>query len=164
MRFFAGLGALLAFATVAHARWIVRTQESAFSDIGLTFAATFSLDGAIIGLRCTNANNLEFIYAVKDKLDSVDQFNAMSPKLKVRVDKNLVLELPAFLELGSDDTIKFISHPQPRLVDEVASSHNRLAVMVEVLGMQMHEREFDVVGAERALSELRTACKLAPAL
>lgn len=148
---------LASTASGASAQWMTETTENAFDDTTTEFALAPNRDGYGLGFRCSKTMPLELVFMAPDKTEGVDKLNLAEPILKVRIDKQNIVEIPTEIET-SGELIKFTSAAPDGMIEGIGNAKKRVAVAAEVLGQRFHETEFGVIGAKKALSKIQGAC------
>ncbi|OEI84424.1 hypothetical protein GRI33_00950 [Brucella sp. BO3] len=160
-KFAATIAIVLATGTTANAQWIYQGQESAFDDDALHIAVTAAGQYGF-GFRCKGAK-IEAVYMTPDKSfeDSaaISLANATKPKIRVRVDKNPVVDVDVELQNINDKATAF-GDVDIDLLKSVAAAKNRVAVVMQILGENYHEKSFNVRGSTKSIGQIIKACGL----
>ncbi|SCD22812.1 hypothetical protein BR141012304_10370 [Brucella inopinata] len=85
--------------------------------------------------------------------------NATKPKIRVRVDKNPVVDVDVELQNINDKATAF-GDVDIDLLKSVAAAKNRVAVVMQILGENYHEKSFNVRGSTKSIGQIIKACGL----
>lgn len=155
------LASFLATGGVANAQWVYQAQESAFDDNALHIAVTAAGQYGF-GFRCKGPK-IEAVYLTPDKSfeenSAISLANATKPKLRVRIDKRPVIDVDVELQ-NVDDKATAFGDVDIALLKSVASAKNRVAVVMQILGENYHEKSFSVRGSTKAINQIIEACDL----
>ncbi len=164
MRFLKSISVICLFAflaTTATAQWIYQEHGSVFEATGTHLALVVSgIYGA--GLRCTNSNDLTFIFITPERVDNNNddtlQFlNSVSPELLIRVDDNDIITLSAQADETELGLSLFAASPVS-LAEQVIAARSRISVAARVLGQLFHEQSFSVGGSTASVSRIKELC------
>jgi len=155
------LAGLLATCVSANAQWVYQGQESAFDDSALHIAVTAAGQYGF-GFRCKGPK-IEAVYMTPDKSfedsSALSVANATHPKIRVRVDKNPIVDID--VELANvEDKATALGEVDVDLLKSVASAKNRIVVVMQILGDNYHEKSFSVRGSTKAINQIIEACDL----
>ncbi len=157
----ATIAIVMATGTTANAQWMYQGQESAFDNDTLHIAVTAAGQYGF-GFRC-KGTKIEAVYMTPDKSfdDSaaISLANATKPKIRVRVDKNPVVDVDVELQ-NIDDKATAFGDVDIDLLKSVASAKNRVAVVMQILGDNYHEKSFNVRGSTKSIGQIIKACGL----
>lgn len=143
----------------ARAQWVYQGTESAFGEDTMHVAVTS--DGIYgFGFRC-KSGNAEAIYITPDRsFDTPTAYefaNATTPKLRIRVDDKPIMDVSARL-VDEDGKAVAIAEVELALLESARVAKKRVAVVMELLGENYHERSFSVAGSTKALSKIIAGC------
>ncbi|KAB2693860.1 hypothetical protein [Brucella intermedia] len=152
---------VLATCWAANAQWVYQAQESAFDDNSMHIAVTAAGQYGF-GFRC-KGGKIETVYLTPDKSfddnSAILMANATKPKLRERVDKNPVVDIDVELQ-NIDDKATAFGDVDIDLLKSVASAKNRVAVVLQIIGDNYHEKSFNVRGSTNAINKIVAACNL----
>lgn len=155
------LAGFLATGGVANAQWVYQAQESAFDDNSMHIAVTAAGQYGF-GFRC-KGGKIETVYLTSDKSfednSAILMANATKPKLRVRVDKNPVVDIDVELQ-NIDDKATAFGDVDIDLLKSVAAAKNRVAVVLQIIGDNYHEKSFNVRGSTKAINQIIESCDL----
>lgn len=144
----------------AVAQWVHQEHGSAFNDQKEQLALT-AFGQYAVGLRCSSANDLTVVFITPEVVDgkALDQINALTPKVLIRIDQN---EAHAYEASGDNPSgsLSFYAAVPEGLAKEVMAAQSGVSVAVQMLGSLYHETRFSARGSTRAVSEIVARCGL----
>jgi len=144
----------------ASAQWLYEGNESAFGDDALHVAVTASGFYGF-GLRC-RGDTIEVIYMTPDTSFNNEYYklaNITQPKLRIRVDDGAIVDVDATL-VDIEGKATAIGNVDIALLHSVSNAKKRVAVVLQLIGVNYHEKSFNPRGSSKALGKIMSACGL----
>lgn len=151
---------VLATGTAANAQWIYSGKESAFDNDTLHMALTSKAPYGL-GFRC-RGSKIEIVYLTPDTSFDEDTYkmaNITLPKLRVRVDKDPIIDVDVELS-DAEGKVVAVGIVDLSLLESVKAAKSRVAVVLQLLSDSYHEQSFNVRGSGKAISQIIDGCGL----
>lgn len=154
-------GSLAFSSQSASAAWFFQSNESAFDDDNTVQAAlTVGAYGGF-GVRCQGAD-LKVVYMLSETgfdADTVEKSNSLRAfKLKLRVDKNAVVEMEATASLPQSGMLAFISSVSTTQVEQIRDAKKQVAIAVSILGQNYYEDKLSASGSTAIIQKVLEGC------
>jgi hypothetical protein len=145
----------------AKAAWFYQENESAFDENdSVQLAVTVGAYGGF-GLRC-QGGEMKVVYMISSDTfdaDTVDKSNSLKAmKLKIRVDKNEVLDLETTGSVPKAGLLVLASDVTRVQVEQIRDAQKNIAVALSIIGQNYYEDKLAAAGSTAVVDEVIKGC------